>query len=123
MSDAKNKVVQAAGRVAEAALHTTETIVDKSREAVDRLTLEKRLKRVQRQLGILTYTLQKSGEENPALVSRYVEEIDKLRRQLSAFATPPKTSGISVHKCSGCGAGVTKDAMFCGRCGEKLPEK
>ena len=42
---------------------------------MDLLALENKLSRAQRQLGALVYALHKNGEENTALVERYIETV------------------------------------------------
>ncbi|MFV0412522.1 MAG: hypothetical protein ACK5L3_04520, partial [Oscillospiraceae bacterium] len=116
MAKKSEKLFELAGQVADAALQTTTNLVEKGKEKVDLYTLENRLKRGQRQLGILVYTLQKNGETNEGLIKRYVEEIDKVRAEI-ALLNGKKADTVAVHVCPACGTGVKKDAMFCGSCG------
>ena len=100
-------------------------MVDATGELVDILSLENQLAKAQRQLGALVYTMNRSGAENPALMQRYMEEIDSIQRQLDACKNdvlysegPVETSAVRL--CVQCGRPVADDAVFCPACGAKL---
>lgn len=101
-------------------------LYDKSKHQVDRIALETKLAKAQRQLGALVYSLHKTGKENPDLVARYLETIAAVERELaacnapSASAVPQPCDEQTTVLCPQCGTEVPKHAVFCGGCGEKL---
>ncbi|MDL2323723.1 zinc ribbon domain-containing protein [Ruminococcaceae bacterium OttesenSCG-928-A16] len=118
MGDTMNRIFEVAEQVVDTAATTTLAVVAKGKSKIDKYSLQNRLAKAQRQLGKLVYTQQKTGDENPSLIALYVQEIDEIQEQLEYFAKPKET--VAVHTCPDCGAGVKKDAMFCGGCGQKL---
>ena len=101
-----DKLKGAAATLADAAVKTTGDLAQKGKKQMDLLALENKLSRAQRQLGALVYALHKNGEENTALVERYIETI----------ADDAQTA---VY-CPQCGAEVDPHAIFCPGCGGKL---
>ena len=72
----RNTASEVAGKMVDA----TGELVEKGKKQVDILSLENQLAKAQRQLGALVYTMNRSGAENPALMQRYMEEIDSIQR-------------------------------------------
>lgn len=120
MTNNMDKLLATAAGLANAAAGTANAAIEKGKTEIDRAQLQKRLHRAQRQLGVLVYTLQKTGEQNDALIARYVEEIDIARSRLAALGGKAPGGATAVHTCPSCGAGVNKDATFCSCCGNKL---
>ena len=117
----RNTASEVAGKMVDA----TGELVEKGKKQVDILSLENQLAKAQRQLGALVYTMNRSGAENPALMQRYMEEIDSIQRQLDACKNdvlysegPVETSAVRL--CAQCGRPVADDAVFCPACGAKL---
>ena len=117
----RNTASEVAGKMVDA----TGELVEKGKKQGDILSLENQLAKAQRQLGALVYTMNRSGAENPALMQRYMEEIDSIQRQLDACKNdvlysegPVETSAVRL--CVQCGRPVADDAVFCPACGAKL---
>ena len=98
-----------------------------------------KLRKAQRQLGALVYSLAKGKEENQPLVDKYIEMIDHIEQEiarLKASLTPAEAAEVEyvVHEeapaaeaapeehkaCPQCGAPVSDDALFCNKCGAQL---
>lgn len=105
--------------VADAAVKTTGAAVAKGKEKAQEAALQAKLAKRQRQLGALVYSLQKSGEENTAMVQWYVEEMDDIHRQLQAVKTPQENLHQVVQRPA---AEEKEDAMFRGDDGDELSE-
>lgn len=87
-----DKLKGAAATLADAAVKTTGDLAQKGKKQMDLLALENKLSRAQRQLGALVYALHKNGEENTALVERYIETIaavERISRRWSLRQQPP----------------------------------
>lgn len=106
------------------ALRATAHLAGKGKRQMDRLSLENRLRRAQQQLGALVYSLHRAGEENPALVQRYIDAVAGLDEQLSAMseagAAVQQPRPAVPERCPSCGEEVQPGATFCGGCGAKL---
>lgn len=88
MGQETDKLLDAAGRMVDAAAKTTTKLVDAGRRKVDVATLQGKLSRAQKQLGALTYQLHKSDTRNEALVEKYIREIDRIKLELAAHEAP-----------------------------------
>ena len=64
-------------QLVDSAKKTAQDLADKGKNKLDLLNQQARLSKAQRQLGALVYSLHKAGEENPALVEKYIV-MDKL---------------------------------------------
>ncbi|MFR1787102.1 MAG: hypothetical protein ACLSWY_14600 [Ruthenibacterium lactatiformans] len=122
-----DKLKGAAATLADAAVKTTGDLAQKGKKQMDLLALENKLSRAQRQLGALVYALHKNGEENTALVERYIETIAAVEKDIAALepapaaATaddahgvyPPARRGGDPHAifCPGCGANCNGPKM------------
>ena len=95
-----------------------------SENFADLLALENKLSRAQRQLGALVYALHKNGEENTALVERYIETIAAVEKDIAALEPAPAAAmaddAQTAVYCPQCGAEVDPHAIFCPGCGGKL---
>lgn len=113
---------KSAAAVADSALRTTANLAEKGKQQVDRLSLENKLRKAQQELGALVYSLRKNGEENPALVQRYVEAVANVEAQLDALCPDPVPAPEQkpLDCCPQCGAEVEPGATFCSGCGAKL---
>ena len=80
-----DKLKGAAATLADAAVKTTGDLAQKGKKQMDLLALENKLSRAQRQLGALVYALHKNGEENTALVERYIETIAAVEKDIAAL--------------------------------------
>lgn len=135
-----DKLVQGASKAAESAKKTANNLADKGKKKIDLVNAESKLSNAQKQLGALVYSLHVNGEENPALVEKYISniaeieaEIEKLKQEDADVAEPaeendetnaePKAEATEVPKarfCGQCGSEVAEDALFCNKCGAQL---
>ncbi len=123
MKQTMDDMMKKASHAADTAIKATSQLVAKGRDQVDKLALQNRIGRLEKQLGALVYTMRKgSAAGSDDMIDWYVEEIDRLKKQLAAFETPPP-SRTSVHKCLDAGTEATEDAMFCGSRGAELSTK
>lgn len=88
MGQSTDKLLDAAGKMVDAATKTTTRLVEAGKQRVDVAGLKARLSRVQQQLGALTYTLHKSDGRNEALVEKYIREIDRIKLELARIEAP-----------------------------------
>ena len=118
------KLKGAAATLADAAVKTTGDLAQKGKKQMDLLALENKLSRAQRQLGALVYALHKNGEENTALVERYIETIAAVEKDIAALEPAPAAAmaddAQTAVYCPQCGAEVDPHAIFCPGCGGKL---
>ena len=119
MADSFEKLKQAGGKLAGAAGRSAAKLADKGKTELDRIALNRRLARAERQLGALVYSMRKAGESNETLVLRYMEEIDFAHLQLDKLQAEEDTK-VTVHACPACGAEAPEGVTFCGSCGAKL---
>ena len=74
----------------DSAKKTAQDLADKGKNKLDLLNQQARLSKAQRQLGALVYSLHKAGEENPALVEKYIDavaEVEKAIEEIKAGMT------------------------------------
>lgn len=118
---------KSAAAVADSALKTTRDLAQKGKQQVDRLALENKLRKAQEQLGAVVYSLHRTGEQNDALVARYIDAIEEVEAELAALgaaqeapeeAAQPAQEDVKI--CQSCGAEVDPEATFCSVCGAKL---
>lgn len=106
LADEAGRMVDKAGRVAE-------TLVNEGRNTAEKVALQARLAKLQRQLGALVYSQRKAGEQNEAMVEWYISEMDGVKTQLAQHNHPkPKVTVVGKSA-----AEATEDAMFCGGSG------
>ncbi|MDL2219696.1 hypothetical protein LJC04_05125 [Ruminococcaceae bacterium OttesenSCG-928-O06] len=121
MQDSFDRMVDTAGRMADAAVKTTASLVNKGRDKAEQVALQAKLAKLHRQLGALVYALHKSGEENDEMVQWYIREMDSVHRKLADLQQPPAEEEIIVATPAAKGAEDDGDAMFRGGDGEQLP--
>lgn len=115
-----------AATLADEAAKATGVLVQKGKKQVDHMTLETKLSRAQRQLGALVYSLHKNGEQNDALVERYIAAVAAVEKELAELDGAPDAKDAAesvdakVTVCPQCGAEVDPHAIFCPGCGYKL---
>ena len=79
-------------QLVDSAKKTAQDLADKGKNKLDLLNQQARLSKAQRQLGALVYSLHKAGEENPALVEKYINavaEVEKALEEIKANMKPP----------------------------------
>ena len=78
-------------QLVDSAKKTAQDLADKGKNKLDLLNQQARLSKAQRQLGALVYSLHKAGEENPALVEKYIDavaEVEKAIEEIKANMSP-----------------------------------
>ena len=71
----------------DSAKKTAQDLADKGKNKLDLLNQQARLSKAQRQLGALVYSLHKAGEENPALVEKYIDAVAEVEKATQLLAT------------------------------------
>ena len=121
-------------QLVDSAKKTAQDLADKGKNKLDLLNQQARLSKAQRQLGALVYSLHKAGEENPALVEKYIDAVAEVEAQEAADATedaPEQEQEEKIEEepiqlrgetkiCPVCKAEVDGDALFCNHCGAQL---
>ena len=131
-------------QLVDSAKKTAQDLADKGKNKLDLLNQQARLSKAQRQLGALVYSLHKAGEENPALVEKYINavaEVEKAIEEIKANMTDDERAEVEAQEtaeseetieeepvhlrgetkiCPVCKAEVDGDAMFCNHCGAQL---
>ena len=134
-------------QLVDSAKKTAQDLADKGKNKLDLLNQQARLSKAQRQLGALVYSLHKAGEENPALVEKYIDAVAEVEKanmtdderaeveaQEAAENTEPEAAPAEDEEieeepiqlrgetktCPVCKAEVDGDALFCNHCGAQL---
>ena len=122
-------------QLVDSAKRTAQDLADKGKNKLDLLNQQARLSKAQRQLGALVYSLHKAGEENPALVEKYIDavaEVEKAIEEIKANMTDDERAEVEdiveepiqlrgeTKTCPVCKAEVDGDALFCNHCGAQL---
>ena len=121
-------------QLVDSAKKTAQDLADKGKNKLDLLNQQARLSKAQRQLGALVYSLHKAGEENPALVEKYIDAVAEVEAQETAENTEPEAAPAEDEEieeepiqlrgetktCPVCKAEVDGDALFCNHCGAQL---
>ena len=137
-------------QLVDSAKKTAQDLADKGKNKLDLLNQQARLSKAQRQLGALVYSLHKAGEENPALVEKYIDavaEVEKAIEEIKASMTEDERAEVEAQEadaaedapeqeqeieeepiqlrgetkiCPVCKAEVDGDALFCNHCGAQL---
>ena len=80
---------------------TAQDLADKGKNKLDLLNQQARLSKAQRQLGALVYSLHKAGEENPALVEKYINavaEVEKAIEEIKANMTDDERAEVEAQE-------------------------
>ena len=80
---------------------TAQDIADKGKNQLELLNQQARLSKAQRQLGALVYSLHKAGEENPALVEKYIDavaEVEKAIEEIKANMTDDERAEVEAQE-------------------------
>ncbi len=116
-----DKVMTAAGQVADKASRQAVAAVQNGHCKVEIFRLKRRLAKAQKQLGALVYMLHKTGQESEPMVLHYVEEIDALKAQIELHEAQNEAEKTML-RCALCGAVGMEGLLFCRRCGAKIPK-
>lgn len=85
----------------DSAKKTAQDLADKGKNKLDLLNQQARLSKAQRQLGALVYSLHKAGEENPALVEKYIDavaEVEKAIEEIKANMTEDERAEVEAQE-------------------------
>lgn len=74
-------------QLVDSAKKTAQDLADKGKNKLDLLNQQARLSKAQRQLGALVYSLHKAGEENPALVEKYIDAVAEVEKAIEEIKT------------------------------------
>lgn len=87
-------------QLVDSAKKTAQDLADKGKNKLDLLNQQARLSKAQRQLGALVYSLHKAGEENPALVEKYIDavaEVEKAIEEIKAGMTEDERAEVEAQ--------------------------
>ena len=141
-----NKIKEMGLEYAEKGKNAAKDLAEKGKTQALSVNEQGKLRKAQRQLGALVYSLAKGKEENQPLVDKYIEMIDSIEGEiarLKASLTPAETTEVEFTEaeeptaeenpaaeaapaeeprktCPQCGAPVSDDALFCNKCGAQL---
>ena len=107
-------------QLVDSAKKTAQDLADKGKNKLDLLNQQARLSKAQRQLGALVYSLHKAGEENPALVEKYIDAVAEDEKAIEDIVEEPIQLRGETKTCPVCKAEVDGDALFCNHCGAQL---
>ena len=88
-------------QLVDSAKKTAQDLADKGKNKLDLLNQQARLSKAQRQLGALVYSLHKAGEENPALVEKYIDavaEVEKAIEEIKANMTEDERAEVEAQE-------------------------
>ena len=88
-------------QLVDSAKKTAQDLADKGKNKLDLLNQQARLSKAQRQLGALVYSLHKAGEENPALVEKYINavaEVEKAIEEIKANMTDDERAEVEAQE-------------------------
>ena len=88
-------------QLVDSAKRTAQDLADKGKNKLDLLNQQARLSKAQRQLGALVYSLHKAGEENPALVEKYIDavaEVEKAIEEIKANMTEDERAEVEAQE-------------------------
>ena len=88
-------------QLVDSAKKTAQDLADKGKNKLNLLNQQARLSKAQRQLGALVYSLHKAGEENPALVEKYIDavaEVEKAIEEIKANMTDDERAEVEAQE-------------------------
>ncbi len=115
--------IETSANVADKVAKVAGEYIDKGKDKIDEMNLRNELSKAQRQLGVLVYSMHKSGEHNEELFNQYIADIDRIEKMIESINEEPEVEPghvVVVHFCSNCGSEVKNDDVFCKDCGNKL---
>lgn len=134
-----DRIIETGARVVDSAKNVAVDLAQKGKRQADLLTAQTKLSKAERQLGALVYSLDKNGEENDALVRKYIDAIASIEADITRLkteeaaepkATAPYEAPVAAPQpepetkpaasCPQCGQEVKEDALFCDGCGAQL---
>ena len=121
-------LLETSANIADQVVKTAGEYIDKGKDKIDEISLKNDLAKAQKQLGILVYTMHKTGEQNEELFNQYIDDIDKIELEIREYAEKAKGNNQAyvqkdepktdvVKFCHNCGAEMSIEDSFCKNCG------
>ena len=104
-----NKIKEQSMQFVDTAYKAAMDIADKGKNQLDLASQQNRLAKAQRQLGALVYSLHKAGEENPALVEKYIDavaEVEKAIEEIKAGMTEDERAEVEAQEAADAAEGA-----------------
>lgn len=98
----------------------TSDAVELARLKMNRMQLNGEMQKTYEKLGAFVYKFHKSGQVNQELIDICIAEIDELLKQMDDIADRINEIKSSI-KCPECGAVNDDEAIYCAKCGSKMP--
>lgn len=117
-----NEFINTAKELADLAGKKAGEAVEVSKLKINHIRINGELQKAYEKLGAFVYKYQKSGEDNDELIAMCVKEIDDLMAALEENEQKINETRHKV-KCTVCGAINDLQAVYCAKCGEKLPQE
>lgn len=116
--------IEKSANVADKVAKVAGEYIDKGKDKIDEMNLRSELSKAQRQLGVLVYTMHKTGEHNEELFQQYIDDIDKIEKQIENLNAETEAAEeakeVVIKFCSNCGTQVSVDDSFCKNCGNSV---
>ena len=96
-----NKIKEMGLEYAEKGKNAALDLAEKGRTQAKIVNAQSKLYKAQRQLGALVYSLHKAGEENPALVEKYIDavaEVEKAIEEIKAGMTEDERAEVEAQE-------------------------
>ena len=96
-----NKIKEMGLEYAEKGRNAALDLAEKGRTQAKIVNAQSKLYKAQRQLGALVYSLHKAGEENPALVEKYIDavaEVEKAIEEIKAGMTEDERAEVEAQE-------------------------
>ena len=96
-----NKIKEMGLEYAEKGKNAALDLAEKGRTQAKIVNAQSKLYKAQRQLGALVYSLHKAGEENPALVEKYIDavaEVEKAIEEIKANMTDDERAEVEAQE-------------------------
>lgn len=96
----------------------TNEAVEYSKTQVERVQLKNKIREKYQYLGKLCYDMHESGQDETGAMKTIIDEIKKLKSELTAANQTVNAKQASV--CAFCGEKNDGGNVYCKKCGEKL---
>ncbi len=118
-----DELKDASAKLADSATKKANEAFDLGKKKMNEMSLENDLAKAQKQLGVLVYTLYKTGEENAELVDEYIQRIVVIETELDNLKSEEDTVEVTGNPvCTACNAPLSNEDKFCKACGTKQGE-
>lgn len=117
-----DQLLNQAKELADAAGKKAGETLEVSKLKFENFKINSQIQKAYEKLGSFVYKMHKNGEENQELIDVCMEEIDDLYAQL-ALNEEKINESRRRSKCPVCGTLNALEALYCMKCGEKMPQK